>query len=123
MNIAIWVVQGLLAVAFLMAGLMKVSQSKEALKEKVGGWVDDYSLGQIKMIGLVEVLGAIGLILPMVLNIFPVLTPVAAIGLAVTMIPAAAIHLKRKEPIMANVVLLALALFVVVGRFMIIPVI
>lgn len=123
MNIVIWVAQGLLALMFLMAGFMKLTQPKATLLEKVGGWVEGFSDGQIKMIGLVELLGSIGLVLPMLLNIYPFLTPVAALGLAVTMVGAAIVHLKRKESVFMNMALLALALFVAIARFLIIPVI
>lgn len=125
MNIAIWIAQVILAAMFLMAGFMKLSQPKEKLKEKVGGWVDDVSDGAIKSIGMVEVLGALGLILPMLIGIVPVLTVVAAVGLSVTMIGAAALHLKRKEhkQVGTNVVLLIVALFVVIGRLYLVPII
>ncbi len=117
MNIALWIVQGLLAVAFLMAGGMKVSQPKEKLAEKMA-WVEDFSQSTIRVIGLLEVLGAIGLILPMALSIWPVLTGIAAIGLVLTMIGAAITHIRRSEMqmLVPNIVLGALAAFVAVGR-------
>jgi len=125
MNIGIWIAQGILAAMFLMAGFMKLSQPKEKLKEKVGGWVDGVSDGVIKSIGLVEVLGALGLILPMVLGILPFLTIAAAAGLALTMIGAAALHLKRKEnkQVGTNALLLLVSLFVMVGRLYLVPII
>lgn len=117
MEIATWIAQGLLALAFLMAGLMKATQPKTALREKIGDWVDGYKIGQIKMIGLAEILGAVGLVLPMALNISSFLTPLAAIGLAVIMVLAAALHTRRKEPIIPNMVLLALLGFVIYSRW------
>lgn len=124
MNIVLWIVQGLLAAMFLMAGFMKLSQPKDQLKEKIGDWVDGFSDSSIKAIGLLEILGAIGLILPMVTGIAPILTPLAAAGLILTMIGAIIVHVNRKEmkALPMNFILLALAAFVVVGRFMIIPV-
>ena len=122
MNVVIWIIQVLLAAAFLMSGIMKLTVSKNRVKEKVGGWVEDFKVIEIKMIGLVEMLGAIGLILPMVMNIFPFLTPIAAGGLGITMIVAAQTHLKRKESIIMNVVFLILALFIVLGRLVLVPV-
>ncbi len=118
MNIALWIVAGVLALAFLAAGLMKVSQPKEKLATTMG-WVDDFSPGTVKFIGIMEILGAIGLILPAATGIAPVLTPLAATGLAVTMILAAIVHGRRREPqmIIVNAVLLALALFVAIMRF------
>ena len=125
MNIALWIVQGILAAMFLMAGLMKLTQPKDKIREKVGDWVDGFSASSIKLIGLLEFLGAIGLILPMALNIMPLLTPVAAIGLVLTMVGAMIVHLQRKEndKVPMNIILLALALFVVVGRLILVPVI
>lgn len=118
MNIALWIVAGVLALAFLAAGLMKVSQPKEKLATSMG-WVDDFSPGTVKFIGTMEILGAIGLILPAATGIAPVLTPLAATGLAVTMILAAIVHGRRREPqmIAVNAVLLVLALFVAIMRF------
>lgn len=118
MNIVLWIVAGVLALAFLAAGLMKVSQPKEKLAASMG-WVDDFSPGTVKFIGTMEILGAIGLILPAATGIAPVLTPLAATGLAVTMILAAIVHARRREPqmIIVNAVLLALALFVAIMRF------
>lgn len=118
MNIVLWIVAGLLAAIFLLAGLMKVSQPKEKLATNMA-WVEDFSPGQVKAIGLVEILGAIGLILPAATGIAVILTPLAALGLALTMLVAAIVHVRRKEfPMVAiNLVLMALALFVAIGRF------
>jgi uncharacterized membrane protein YphA (DoxX/SURF4 family) len=118
MNTALWIVQGLLAVAFLMAGLMKATQPKKKLAENMA-WVNDFSASQVRAIGIVEILGAIGLILPAATGILPILTPVAAVGLVVTMLGAAATHVRRGEiqMIVVNMVLLLLAVFVAYGRF------
>ena len=78
MNIFLWIIAGILAVAFLGAGLMKLTQPKEKLAASGMGWTEDYSAGQVKTIGTLEVLGAIGLILPGLLGIRPSLTPLAA---------------------------------------------
>jgi len=122
MNIALWIVQGLLAVAFLMAGAMKATRSKEQLAENMA-WVNDFSAGTIRLIGILEVLGAIGLVLPKLTGILPWLTPTAAVGLVLTMIGAALTHLRRGENsnIMMNVVLLVMAAFVAYGRFVLLP--
>ena len=122
MNILIWVLQGLLAVMFLMAGFMKASQSKEALKESGGermAWVDSLSATNVRMIGILEVLIGLGLILPQLTGILPWLTPVAAVGLALTMIGAAVTHVRRGEysNIIVNLVIFGLAVFVAYGRF------
>ena len=117
MNIALWIVQGLLAVAFLGAGGMKLTQPKEKLATNMA-WVEDFSQSTIRVIGLLEVLGAIGLILPMALSILPVLTGIAAVGLVLTMIGAAITHIRRGEmPMLVPPAILGLlAAFVVVGR-------
>ena len=87
MNTALWIVQGLLAAAFLMAGIMKIAKSNPELAEKMG-WVDDFSEGVIKTIGGLEILGAVGLILPGLTGIAPVLVPLAAVGLGLTQVGA-----------------------------------
>lgn len=123
MNIALWVSAGLLALIFLAAGSLKLSQPKEKLAASGMGWAADFSAGMVKLIGTAEVLGAIGLILPPLVNIAPVLAPVAAVGLAITMVGAIVVHLQRKEyqGLVAPVVLLALSVFVAVGRFALVP--
>jgi uncharacterized membrane protein YphA (DoxX/SURF4 family) len=118
-NVALWIIAGLLAVAFLAAGAMKVVRTKEQLAEAGMAWVEDFSPGMVKLIGALEVLAAIGLILPAVLDIAPVLVPLAALGLVLMMIGAVVVHVRRKEvPAMVpSVVLLVLAAIVAWGRF------
>ena len=119
MNIVLWIIAIVLAVAFAGAGLMKLTQPKEKLAASGMGWTEQFSPGAIKAIGALEVLAAIGLILPAVLDIAPVLVPLAALGLVLMMIGAAITHARRKENPMigANVVLLILAAVVAWGRF------
>jgi uncharacterized membrane protein YphA (DoxX/SURF4 family) len=119
----LWVVQILLALAFAMAGVMKVSQPIDKLETRMG-WVKDIGRIGVRLIGSLELLGAIGLILPAVTGIWSWLTPVAAAGLALTMVGAMITHGRRGEysGIGANVVLLVLALFVVYGRFVLVPI-
>lgn len=119
MNIALWIVAGLLAAAFLAAGLMKMTSPKAKLEPNMP-WVGDFTDGQVKLIGLTEVLAAVGLILPAALDIVPILVPLAAVGLVITMVLAAVVHMRRNDPAQAlvvNAVLGALALFVAIGRF------
>ena len=127
MNLALWVLQGLLAVMFLLAGFLKASQSKDAIK-KTGGermaWVDSVSDSNLKLIGILEVLIGFGLVLPQLTGILPWLTPLAAVGFACTMIGALLLHLQRKDgaqSLVTNIVLLLLAAFVAYGRFVLIP--
>jgi len=118
MNIVLWIIAVVLAVAFGAAGFMKLTTPKPTLAEKMD-WVEDFSERTVKLIGAVEVLGALGLVLPAALDIAPVLTPLAASGLALTMVLAALTHARRNEfsMIPVNVVLGGLALFVAIMRF------
>ena len=118
MGIALWVAQVLLAVAFLGAGATKLSQPKEKLAKNMA-WVEDFSQGTVRLIGALEVVGAIGLVLPALTRILLWLTPLAALGLVLLMIGAALTHLRRTEygNIAMNAVLLVLAAFVAYGRF------
>jgi len=118
MNVVLWIIAGLLALAFLGAGLTKLIQPKEKLAATMG-WVDDFSPGTVKLIGALEVLAAIGLVLPAALDVVPVLVPLAAVGLGALMVGAAITHARRREtPMIAvNVVLLVLAVVVAWGRF------
>lgn len=118
MNVVLWIIAGLLALAFFAAGLTKLTQPKEKLAATMG-WVEDFSPGAVKVIGALELLAAIGLILPAALDVVPVLVPLAAVGLVALMAGAAITHARRREtPMIAiNVVLLVLALVVAWGRF------
>jgi len=122
MNIAIWVVQGLLALTFVGAGFSKLAQPYEKLAERMG-YVKDFTPGAIRAIGAWEVLGAIGVVLPALTGILSWLTPLAAFGFALNMAGAMATHLRRKEyPMMVgNLVLLGLAAFVAYGRLVAVP--
>ena len=110
MNIAFWIVTGLAAVAFFGAGLMKLFRPVPALKDAGMGWVDDYSSAAVKLIALAEVVGAIGLVVPIATGIVPVLSPIAGVALTVLMAGAIAVHIRRKESPVAAVVLTALPL-------------
>ena len=118
MNIFLWIVQAVLAVMFAMAGVMKTTQPKDKLVEKLP-WVADFSVGTVRFIGIVEFAGALGLILPAATGIATVLTPLAAVGLGITMLLAATYHARKKEfpAIGLNAVLLILAVLVAWGRF------
>ncbi|MDQ6693543.1 MAG: DoxX family protein [Chloroflexota bacterium] len=122
MNIALWVVQILLALAFLGSGILKVTQPREKLAANMK-WVGSFSPQIVKLIGALEVLGALGLILPAVTGVWTWLTPLAAVGLALTMIGAALTHVRLAEMsrIAPSIVLLALAVFVAYGRYFVTP--
>ena len=119
MNLALWVIAIVLAVAFAGSGLMKLVVPKDKLVTAGQGWAQDFSPANIRLIGLVEILGAVGLVLPAAVHIAPILVPLAAVGLALVMVCAILVHARRKEPmnIAVNVVLIALAVFVAWGRF------
>lgn len=117
MNIALWIAASLLALAFLAAGLGKLTTPKDKLAEKGMAYVEDFSEGQIKAIGALEVLGAIGLIVPAFIGGIEWLVPAAAVGLLLTMIGAIVVHLRRKETFVPSLVLGVVAAFVAVGRF------
>jgi hypothetical protein len=119
MNVALWIIAGLLAVAALASGTKKLTQPMEKLAASGWGWVEDLGGGTVRAIGTLEVLAAVGLILPAVLDIAPVLVPLAAVGLVLLMLGAIITHLRRREAqsIVAPLALLALAVFVAWGRF------
>lgn len=118
MNIGLWVAQALLALAFLGAGLMKMTQPLEQLAEKMT-WVPHVPPMLVRFIGTSEVAGALGLLLPAATRIKPVLTPVAASLLVVVMVLGAGTHVLMGEPghMPPSLVLGALAAFVAWGRF------
>jgi uncharacterized membrane protein YphA (DoxX/SURF4 family) len=119
MNMALWIVAIVLAAVFAGSGLMKQFVPKDELAASGQGWAQDYSQSSIRLIGLAEILGAIGLVLPAAVHIAPILVPMAATGLVLVMVGAAVVHARRNEPmnIAVNLVLIALAIFVAWGRF------
>ena len=122
MNIALWIIGGLLALAFVSAGMSKLARPRLALAGQMP-WVHDFSDSQVKTIGTLEVLAAVGLVVPPLLHIATFLTPMAAVGLVVLMGGAMITHLRRKEAPMLAVdgVLLVLAAIVAVGRIGLYP--
>jgi len=117
MDIALWIVAGLLALVFLAAGAAKLTMPKQALFDKGMTYVEDFSAGQIKAIGALEVLGAIGLIAPAFVDGLEWLVPTAATGLLLVMVGAVVTHVRRKETFVPPLVLGVLAAFVAAGRF------
>jgi uncharacterized membrane protein YphA (DoxX/SURF4 family) len=118
MNIVLWIAQGLLAAMYLMAGSLKTFQTHKATAQFL--WAKNRSDGFVRFVGVFELLGAFGLILPLLTGILPWLTPIAAIGLSLIQLLAIfSVHLPKKEfnVIPVNLVLLALSIFVVIGRW------
>jgi hypothetical protein len=120
LNIALWTAQGLLAFVYLVAGGLKVIRSREQLVATGRlDWMKDSSDTAVKALGAIEVLGALGMILPEATGIARILTPIAAVGLVVVQVGALRVHLTRNErqPLPVNVILLLLAALVAIGRF------
>ena len=117
-NITLWILQFLLAAMFLMAGFMKLSQPIDELSKSLP-WAAQVPEGLVRFIGAAEVLGALGLILPALLRIKPILTPIAALGIATVMLFAIFFHGSRGEnsAIGMNVVLIIIAALIAWGRF------
>ncbi len=123
MHIGLWVTQALLAVAFLGAGATKLGTPIEELQAQMP-WVAGAMGSAVRFIGVVEVLGALGLILPAATRIMPKLTPLAASGLLVVMVLGAVTHVSRGEyaMIVANLVLGGMAAFIAWGRNKAVPI-
>jgi uncharacterized membrane protein len=114
----LWLLQIVLALVFLGLGLLKVTRSRPRLLT-VAPWVEDYPEPVVTSIGVLELLGAAGVVLPAVFGVATVLVPVAATGLAILMLAAVVTHLLRHENQQATApaVLLLAALAVALGRF------
>ena len=120
MNIALWIAQGMLAALYLMVGSTKTFQPAKVRENPRMSWAHGQPDNYIRFVGTTEILGALGLILPLATGILPWLTVLAGIGL--TLVQLLAIfteHLPKKEydVIPLNIVLLALPIFVVIGRW------
>lgn len=118
-SIGLWIGQMLLAAVYLMAGWMKLSQPMADLATMGMGYTLEMPELFIRFVGLMEILGAIGLIAPAASRIMPILTPLAALGLSVVQVAAIILHATRGETAMTlpmNLILLALSLFVLWGR-------
>ncbi len=123
-NIALWAGQVLLAAAFAMAGVMKSTAPIAELAAQMK-WPGEVAPEMVRFIGISELLGALGLLLPSALRIAPKLTPLAAVGLATIMVLAAAHHLRAGDgggPVVVNVVLGGIALAIAWGRLRVAPI-
>ena len=119
MNLALWIVTGLLAVAYLIGGGVKLILRKEKIASTAGGgWVEDFSAGSVRAIGAVEVLAAVGLVLPGALDIAPFLMPLAALGMVMIVVGAVITRIRRHENkfLMGDLVYFGLTSFVAWGR-------
>ncbi|PKO01497.1 MAG: DoxX family protein [Chloroflexi bacterium HGW-Chloroflexi-5] len=118
MNIVLWIIQGLLLLMYLIAGAMKAFNTKKARESM--NWAQERPSGFVRFVGTSEMLGALGLVLPMLTGILPWLTPLAAIGLTlIQLLAILTVHIPKREYkiLPMNLILLLLALFVAVGRW------
>jgi uncharacterized membrane protein len=117
MNVFLWVVQILVALAFLISGLRKFTRSDAQIR--ILPWAKGLEPKQVRGIGGLELLAVVGLILPWATNILPWLTPLAAVGVILLMLGAAYANYQAglMPPIIANAILLLLAAVVAYGRF------
>ena len=122
MNGILWIVQILLGLLFVITGITKLIEPLEKMAER-WVWVSDFPLPAIRAIGIIETLGAIGIVAPALTGILPWLTPIAACGLLALMLGALATNFRHKlyPQIGLSLVLIAQAAFVAYGRFMILP--
>jgi putative oxidoreductase len=118
LNISLWTAQIVLAAMFLLSGLTKSAQPIEQLSATMP-WTADVPLALVRLIGISQLLAAIGLILPSLLRIQPQLTSLAALGLVITMLLAAILHIAKDEfsAIGINIILGAVAGFIAWGRY------
>lgn len=116
LNVGLWCIQSLLAVFFIYAGYIKLAIAPDELSQMLP-WASEHP-ALVSITGYADLLGGLGILLPTLLRIFPRLSLLAAIGLAVLQLLAMAFHLSRGEVMVVpvNVVLIALSLFVLWGR-------
>lgn len=121
MDIVLWITQALLAFAFVGVGLMHAFRFEQFAANPRMAWGIDVGRTNLAMIGVLEIAGGVGVILPAVTGVLPWLTGIAAAGLLIVMVAAMVFHLRRGEPVAFNAILGAIALFVAVGRLVIQP--
>ena len=105
----LWIVNIVLALLFLAAGGMKALAPTPRLRERGMTWTDDFSTRAVTLIGIAEVIGAVGLIVPLATGILPLLTPIAAVCLAVLMVGAITVHVRRSESFAPAAVMLVVS--------------
>jgi hypothetical protein len=120
MDVTLWIVAGLLAAGALTAGSIKILVPKQRLAEATGGeWTRNAPAGFVKALGILELLAAVGLILPAAVSVVPVLVPVTAVCWAMLMVGAMITHARRGEHrlVALNLAYFAVAVFIAWGRF------
>ncbi|WP_134324890.1 DoxX family protein [Cumulibacter soli] len=127
MDTALWIIAGILAVAFSIGGIVKLTVPKETFAAKGGAaakWTEDFSSAGFKRLGVLELLGGLGLVLPAMVGIGPILVPFAALGMTMYMTGAATTRILRHEPVSAiagDLLFIVLTIFLVWGRFSAVP--
>ncbi|MGO1971571.1 MAG: DoxX family protein [Propionibacteriaceae bacterium] len=125
MNIALWIIACVAAVAYAVGGASQAFLTKEKYRSLAASqhWVDDFGAGHIKAIGVTKMIGAVGLVLPAVVGIAPVLVPLAACGLMLVMAGAATTRFRRNEwnYMVGDVAFLGMFAFLAWGRFALAP--
>ena len=118
MDIAVWVVSWVLAVGFVVGGVLRVVLAPAQLERFGWGWAKDIPR-LVKVVGVFEVAGGLGLVLPVLTGVLPILTPIAACALALVMALAVGFHVRRRDwrSMPVNIVFFALCVFVAVARF------
>ncbi|PZE66175.1 MULTISPECIES: DoxX family protein [unclassified Curtobacterium] len=119
MDIALWIITGLLALAFLGAGILKLLRPRTALIDGGMPWAAEFSSPAIKTVAALEAIGAIGLVLPRLTGVAPLLSPIAALGLAALMTDAVVVHARRDEPVLPPLVLGVLSIVAAVLGFIV----
>lgn len=123
MHLALWIVAGVLAAGFIAGAVVKLVTPKDRYAELGHGsqrWAEQFSPGAFKSLGVIELAGGVGLVLPAAVGIAPILVPFAALGMSLYMAGATTTRLLRHEPmsrIAGDLVFVALTVFVVWGRF------
>ncbi|MET8520561.1 DoxX family protein [Nocardioides sp. NPDC004968] len=122
MNIALWIVAGVFGIAYVAGGIVKLTMSYEKYAAKLG-WPGDFTPGNVRFMGVVEVLGGIGLVLPGLVDVAPILVPIAASCMALYMAGAITERLRRGEykELLGDLLFLAAMVFIAWGRFAVEP--
>lgn len=125
MNVTLWIVTAVLAAAFTVGGASQLLMAKDRYRSLAPSqhWVDDFGAGHLKAIGTIKIAGCVGLVVPGVLGIAPVLVPVAASGLMLFMSGAVTTRFRRSEwgYLAGDLAYLGLFVFVAWGRFALAP--
>lgn len=118
MNSTLWIVRGALAAVFLASGTVMLTLSRDRMIGKLGTWIEAVPTGAVRLLGALEVLAAIGLIVPLLVGIVPVLAAAAAGGVVIVMVGAIVLHAREREypKVVMNLALAAMAVFVAWGQ-------